>query len=400
MCCRYVIEDSPELRPIWEAAGRSPLAGKIAATAGRVLKGPGEIRPDDAAPAIATARTGARSVFPMLWGFSGPSGLMINARSETAASRKMFADSWRSHRCALPASCYLEWEHQLTADGKKKTGSRYRIRPEGRNMLWLAGLYRMEAGLPHFTVLTREPAEEIRWIHNRMPVLLPPEQVDAWIQPDADPAAILLAGTRLPAPRMLAVPDEELPLLSLAASASPEAEPLSAQRYICFDVETPNHRNDRMSAIGIAVVAGGRITEEFFSYVNPEESFDSFNTQLTGISAQTVASAPTFPMLWQKIEPLLSGGILVAHNAPFDLSVLKSCLRGYGISWRETVPYLCTVRIGRALLPGRSHRLNALCDYFGIPLDHHRADSDSHACAEILIRYGDVSRFLRSCRIQ
>ena len=67
------------------------------------------------------------------------------------------------------------------------------------------------------------------------------------------------------------------------------------RRFVCFDVETPNSRNDRMSAIGISVVEDGVITEEFFSYVNPEEPFDAFNTQLTGISAETVASAPTSP---------------------------------------------------------------------------------------------------------
>ena len=53
-------------------------------------------------------------------------------------------------------------------------------------------------------------------------------------------------------------------------------------RYIAFDVETPNRYNDRMSAIGISVVDSGSITEEFFSYVNPETFFDSFNTRQIG----------------------------------------------------------------------------------------------------------------------
>ena len=162
---------------------------------------------------------------------------------------------------------------------------------------------------------------------------------------------------------------------------------LREDRYICFDVETPNSRNDRMSAIGISVVEGGRITEEFFSYVNPEEPFDDFNTRLTGISAETVASAPTFRDLWPRIRPLMSGGILAAHNAPFDLGVLKNCLKDYGIPWKTQVPYVCTVRIGRKVLPEISHKLNEMCAYYQIELDHHQADSDSHACAEILIRY-------------
>ncbi len=161
----------------------------------------------------------------------------------------------------------------------------------------------------------------------------------------------------------------------------------SKERYICFDVETPNWRNNRISAIGVSVVEGGRITRNFFSYVNPEQPFDSFNTDLTGISAVTVAEAPTFDRLWPLLEPLMSSGVLVAHNAPFDLGVLKKCLRDYQIPWKNSVPYACTVQIGRSALPGRGHKLNEMCAYYRIELDHHQADSDSRACAEILIRY-------------
>ena len=52
-------------------------------------------------------------------------------------------------------------------------------------------------------------------------------------------------------------------------------------RYIVFDVETPNHANSRMSAIGISVIENGCVTDSFFSYVNPEQPFDSFNIELT-----------------------------------------------------------------------------------------------------------------------
>ena len=86
-------------------------------------------------------------------------------------------------------------------------------------------------------------------------------------------------------------------------------------KYIVFDVETPNRYNNRMSAIGISIVENGKIVKSFFSYVDPEQSFDWFNTKLTGIDARTVAGAPTFPELWKKIEPILSSGVLVAHNA-------------------------------------------------------------------------------------
>lgn len=49
--------------------------------------------------------------------------------------------------------------------------------------------------------------------------------------------------------------------------------------------------------------------------------------------------------------------------------------------------YLCTVRVCRTVLPDMSHRLNDICKYYHIEPDHHKADSDSHACALILLRY-------------
>lgn len=171
-------------------------------------------------------------------------------------------------------------------------------------------------------------------------------------------------------------------------------------RFIAFDIETPNRLNHRMSAIGITVIENGTITENFYSLVDPETRFDYFNTRLTGINAETVRGAPAFPELWTKIEPLLSSGILIAHNAVFDMGVLKKCLNGYSIFWKQSARYLCTVQMGQRVLPGMSHKLNVLCDYYGISLDHHNAVSDSQACAEILLRYiaagADVRQYIRT----
>ena len=173
--------------------------------------------------------------------------------------------------------------------------------------------------------------------------------------------------------------------------------------FTVFDVETPNCRNDRISAIGITLIEDGVITGTFHSLVDPQTRFDTFNVRLTGISPESVIGKPAFPELWEHIEPMMSRGMLVAHNAPFDLGVLKKCLRDYGIFWKPYIRYVCTVQMGRQLLPGVSHRLDALSGYYGIPLDHHQADSDSRACAEILLRYiedgADVRRFIRTCSL-
>ena len=160
------------------------------------------------------------------------------------------------------------------------------------------------------------------------------------------------------------------------------------ERYIAFDVETPNYANDRMSAIGITVVENGVIVDEFATLVNPESRFDYFNVQLTGITPEMAAEAPTFLELWPTIVPILDSGLLIAHNASFDMSVLAKCLRAYGICWRPCADYACTVQMGRRCYPQLpNHKLNTLCDYLDIRLDHHQAGSDSHACAELLINY-------------
>ncbi len=100
---------------------------------------------------------------------------------------------------------------------------------------------------------------------------------------------------------------------------------------------------------------------------------------------------------------MLEGAVLAAHNATFDLGVLKNCLRAYCLDREECVAYVCTARMGRRLLPGMRHRLNDLCDLYGIPLDHHHAGSDSRACAEILLRFieagADVRQFIRTYRL-
>lgn len=173
------------------------------------------------------------------------------------------------------------------------------------------------------------------------------------------------------------------------------------ERYIAFDVETPNYANNRMSAIGIAVVENGAIVDEFSTLVNPESRFDYFNIQLTGITPEMAAEAPTFSELWPTIDLLLSSGLLIAHNAPFDMGVLSKCLRAYGIRWREAADYACTCQMGRHCCPELpNHKLNTLCDHFGIELNHHQAGSDSRACGELLMNYMrcgmDVSAFRRS----
>lgn len=142
-----------------------------------------------------------------------------------------------------------------------------------------------------------------------------------------------------------------------------------------------------MSSIGISVVEDGEVIYDFYSLVNPEARFDAFNISFTGITPQMVEDSPNFAELWQVIEPIMSSGMLIAHNAPFDMSVLAKCLKRYNIVWKTVTEYACTCQMSKKSFPDLyNHRLDTLCSYLGISLDHHNAGSDAKACALILIK--------------
>ena len=184
MCCRYYIEDTTEMQAIVSDMMRSSLVRKWNEL--YPIKTYGEMSPTDIVPVIASNRNRQRAVFPMKWGFTGKM-LLMNARVETASIKPTFRDAWKSRRCIVPASYYFEWEHLIGNNGKMKTGDKYAIQPQGSSMTWLCGLYRFENDMPFFVILTREPGEQIRFIHDRMPLILPEHLVNEWINPDVDP---------------------------------------------------------------------------------------------------------------------------------------------------------------------------------------------------------------------
>lgn len=201
MCCRYYMEKSPELRPYIEAANRSSLKDRLVSKLARPLVTEGEVRPTDLVPVIApSSKSLEPTVFPMVWGYTIPrrQTSLFNARVESATEKPTFKESWEKRRCIVPASWYYEWEHLINAStGKSKTGDKYMIQAKGSNVIYLAGLYRLEeiAGIqvPVFTILTREPSDEIRFIHDRMPVMLPKEYIREWVNPNGKPEEIIRA---------------------------------------------------------------------------------------------------------------------------------------------------------------------------------------------------------------
>ena len=194
MCTRFYIEkENAELQDIMEAGKRSVLTMKFLRKMAKPILTSGEIRPTDIVPVIAPNQKGGRSVFPMKLGFTLPksSTPVVNARIETTLEKPMFKEHWHKHRCIVPASWYYEWEHFTTSSGKTKSGKKYLIQPSSSSVTYLCGLYRFEDNLPVFTVLTREPSEELKEIHDRMPLILPDDAINEWINVNTDPNALL-----------------------------------------------------------------------------------------------------------------------------------------------------------------------------------------------------------------
>jgi putative SOS response-associated peptidase YedK len=108
---------------------------------------------------------------------------MINARVETAASKPAFREAFHLRRCLIPTNGFYEWESR---SGVKQA---FVIRRKDGHPFALGGLWdRWDGGEPleTCTILTTEPNEVVRPIHDRMPLILPPEAYELWLNPRVD----------------------------------------------------------------------------------------------------------------------------------------------------------------------------------------------------------------------
>ena len=190
---RYFLEPSPELGPTSDRTKRLRLTRDMIIHLGRPLKTEGIVAPDDMVPVIAPDRSGKRKEFPMIWGFhvDGLPHPIIKARVENARDTDTFKESWRRHRCVIPAAYYLD-RSRSQSDGRIIPKDRYAIQPVGKAVTFFAGLYRIEEGYmgfkyPAFAILTRPATPDLKMIDDRMPVMLEEADIDAWIQPGKVP---------------------------------------------------------------------------------------------------------------------------------------------------------------------------------------------------------------------
>lgn len=164
--------------------------------AGLLMLKNGEVFPTDTVAALDAA--GSRA---MRWGFArfDGKGKVINARSETALEKNMFRAPMMTNpgllqtgRCLIPASGYFEWET------REKQKIKYKLRPAKEGLFTFAGLYRSEVGqdTPVFVILTAPASGGISFIHDRMPLILTPEQREAWLNDPTSAGKLLEEGVQ------------------------------------------------------------------------------------------------------------------------------------------------------------------------------------------------------------
>jgi len=117
----------------------------------------------------------------------------FNARADTVATKPAFRDAYKKQRCLVPANGFFEW--QKTGTGKKDKQP-YLIRLRGGDLFAFAGLWswwKNPAGeeITSYTIITTEPNELLKPIHNRMPVILSPTHYEWWLDPEADGVELL-----------------------------------------------------------------------------------------------------------------------------------------------------------------------------------------------------------------
>jgi DNA polymerase-3 subunit epsilon len=173
-------------------------------------------------------------------------------------------------------------------------------------------------------------------------------------------------------------PATQTPLRTL-----PPGAPLPVS-FVAIDFETADAEPDSACAVGIARVEDGRITDRVYRLIRPPRRLIS-HTFVHGLGWAQLRTQPMFARIWPQIAPYLEdAGVLVAHNAGFDRSVLEACC-GLARVRTPDFPWVCTVELARETWRLPSAKLPAVAAHLGIALQHHHALSDAEACAQILL---------------
>ena len=155
--------------------------------------------------------------------------------------------------------------------------------------------------------------------------------------------------------------------------------------FAAIDFETANFERSSVCSVGVVIVRDGEIVDSFYSLIQPEPNYYNYRcSQVHGLCCDDTDNALVFPEVWAKIEPMIKGLPLVAHNNSFDESCLKAVFRVYQMDYPD-YKFYDTLRASRRLLPKLpNHQLHTVAAACGFQMEnHHHALADAEACAYI-----------------
>ncbi len=158
--------------------------------------------------------------------------------------------------------------------------------------------------------------------------------------------------------------------------------------FTAIDFETANSSNASACAVGLVRVRGGEVVAKTGWLIQPPPGHDRFfelNTRIHGICAEDVVNAATWSAQLGDIAEFVADDILVAHNAGFDMAVLKRACEATG----DDCPpyrYACSLQVARKVYQLASYRLPFVAAEAGFAeFAHHNATADALACAHVMV---------------
>ena len=158
--------------------------------------------------------------------------------------------------------------------------------------------------------------------------------------------------------------------------------------FIAFDIETTglSHETDRITEIGAVRLRGGEVVESFDTFVNPQRPIPPKITQLTGITDEMVKDAPSEEEALEEFFRFCGeDAVLIAHNADFDTSFIRTACSRCGREFR--MPYIDSIPMCRSLLKDiKNFKLDTVAKYLKLdPFNHHRACDDAAVLGKIFL---------------
>lgn len=179
--------------------------------------------------------------------------------------------------------------------------------------------------------------------------------------------------------------------------------------FTAIDFETANSHGASACSVGLVKVVDSRVVDTASWFIQPAPGFDEFlewNIRIHGIRPSDVLGAKTWAQQLPDLLEFAGGDTLVAHNAGFDMGVIKSATTVSGLPVPE-LSYLCSLQVARKTYQLDSYRLPVAAMAAGFEdFKHHDALADSEACAAIIVHAAkrheaaDLAHLARICSVR